>query len=295
MERARRLVGHTPARAKQHRELRTYYRAILKEVAARGPIAASELEDPGERSGPWWGWHKGKGALERLFHTGEVTSAGRRGGFERVYDIPERVIPADILALPTPAEPDAIRELALMGARAFGIATEADIRDYFRLPIPEARNALAELVEEGALVPAAVEGWDKPAYLAAGAETPSRVTASALLSPFDPLVWFRPRTERLFDFHYRIEIYTPQAKRRFGYYVLPFLHRGRLKARIDLKAEREAGVLAVRGAHAEEGADRGAIAPDLAVELRRMASWLGLGEVRVSPGGDLAAMLAKHL
>ncbi|MEJ0012380.1 MAG: crosslink repair DNA glycosylase YcaQ family protein [Bauldia sp.] len=295
MDRARRLVDHTPARAKAHRELRAYYRAILKEVAARGPIAASELQDPGERSGPWWGWHKGKGALERLFHTGEVTSAGRRGGFERVYDLPERVIPADILAVPTPSERDAIRELALMGARAFGVATEADIRDYFRLPIPEARKALAELAEEGALIPAAVEAWDKPAYLAADAETPARVTASALLSPFDPLVWFRPRTERVFDFHYRIEIYTPQAKRRFGYYVLPFLHRGRLRARVDLKAERDSGTLAVRGAHAEAGADRDAIAPDLAAELRRMAAWLGLAEIRVSPNGDLAAALAKHL
>lgn len=295
MERARRLVGHTPARAKEHRELRAYYRAILKEVAARGPIAASELEDPGERSGPWWGWHKGKGALERLFRTGEVTSAGRRGGFERVYDIPERVIPGDILAIPTPSEPDAIRALALMGARAFGVATEADIRDYFRLPIPEARKALAELVEEGALIPTAVDGWDKPAYLAKDVQTPARINASALLSPFDPLVWFRPRTERLFDFHYRIEIYTPQAKRRFGYYVLPFLHRGRLRARVDLKAERDAGVLAVRGTHAEEGADRAAIAPDLAVELRRMAAWLGLADIRVSPNGDLAAAVAKHV
>jgi uncharacterized protein YcaQ len=224
-----------------------------------------------------------------------VTSAGRRGSFERVYDIPERVIPANVLALPTLPERDAIRALAARGARAFGIATEADMRDYFRLPIPEARHAIAELVEEGTLLPAAIEGWDKPAYLAAGSETPARVTASALLSPFDPLVWFRPRTERLFDFHYRIEIYTPQAKRRFGYYVLPFLHRGRLKARIDLKAERETGTLAIRGAHAEKGADREGLAPDLAAELRRMAGWLGLANISLTRNGDLADALAKHV
>jgi uncharacterized protein YcaQ len=295
MERARRLQGHTEARASHHREMRAYYRAILKEVARRGPIAASDLEDPGERSGPWWGWHKGKGALERLFHTGEVTSAGRRGGFERVYDVPERVIPAEILALPTPKERDAIRTLTAVSAAALGVATEADIRDYFRLPIPECRAAIAELVEEGTLVPASVEGWDKSAYLAADAAKPSRATPTALLSPFDPLVCFRPRTERLFDFHYRIEIYTPQAKRKYGYYVLPFLHRGRLKGRIDLKAEREAGVLAVRGAHAEKGVDGDGLAPDLAAELRRMAKWLGLADIRVSPNGDLAGALAKHV
>jgi uncharacterized protein YcaQ len=295
MERARRLQGHTEERAKHHREMRAYYRAILKEVVRRGPIAASDLEDPGERSGPWWGWHRGKGALERLFHTGEITSAGRRGGFERVYDIPERVIPADVLALPSPSERDAIRTLAGFSGRALGVATEADIRDYFRLPIPECRRALAELVEEGTLLSVEVRGWDKPAYLAADAEMPARSTATALLSPFDPLVCFRPRTERLFDFHYRIEIYTPQAKRKFGYYVLPFLHRGRLKARIDLKADREAGVLAARGVHAEKGVDRDNLAPDLAAELRRMARWLGVADIRVSPSGDLAEALARQV
>ena len=157
----------------------------------------------------------------------------------------------------------------------------------------EARRAVAELAEEGTLIPVSVDGWDKPAYLAAGAATPRRVAATALLSPFDPLVWFRPRTERLFDFHYRIEIYTPQAKRRFGYYVLPFLHNGDLKARLDLKADRAEGVLAVRGAHAEIGADRDDLTPAMAAELGRMAKWLGLGAVRVSPNGDLAGSLAK--
>ena len=295
MKRARRYVGHTPARADAHRKQRAYYRAILKEVERRGPIAASDLEGPGERSGPWWGWHQGKGALERLFHTGEITSAGRRGGFERVYDLTERVIPDEILALPTPTEHDAIRELAFAGARAFGIATEVDVRDYFRLPVTEARRAVAELAQEGRLVPVSVDGWHKPAYLAKDALAPRRIAATALLSPFDPLVWFRPRTERLFDFHYRIEIYTPQAKRRFGYYVLPFLHNGRLSARIDLKSERTEGVLAVRGAFAEEGADREGLAPAIAGELERLAKWLGLGAIRVAPRGDLAALIANHL
>jgi uncharacterized protein YcaQ len=293
MERARRFIGHTPARAAEHRKLASYYRAILKEVERRGPIAASELEDPGERSGPWWGWHKGKGALERLFQTGEVTAASRRASFERVYDLTERVIPSEILSLPTPSEPDAIRASALAGAHSFGVATEADIRDYFRLPVGEARVAIAELVEEGALIPVSVDGWDKPAYLAAGAAAPRRISATALLSPFDPLVWFRPRTERLFGFHYRIEIYTPQAKRKYGYYVLPFLHEGRLKARVDLKAERAASVLAVRSAHVEPGADRDGLVPALAAELGRMARWLDLTTVRVSEHGGLAKELAR--
>lgn len=294
MDRARRLIGYTPALAEEHRKARAYYRAVLKEVERHGPMAASDLEDPGERSGPWWGWHKGKGALEHLFSTGEITSAGRRGGFERVYDLTERVIPPEVMAMPTPHEADAIRELADAGARAFGVATEMDIRDYFRLPVLEARKAVGELVEEGRLTPVSVDGWDKPAYLASGAAAPRRLAATALLSPFDPLVWFGPRTERLFDFHYRIEIYTPQAKRRFGYYVLPFLHNGKLSARVDLKAQREEGILEVRAAHLEPRGDRHRLAPDLAVELERLAKWLGLGAVRVLPRGDLAEALGRR-
>jgi uncharacterized protein YcaQ len=292
MERAKRLVGLYPQFAEWVRGARGYIRAVKREVAERGPLAAADLNDPGEKSGPWWGWHKGKAALEYLFRTGEVTSAGRRGAFERVYDLIERVIPASILALPPVSEPDAVRELAFAGARAFGVATEFDIRDYFRLPVSEARKAVAELVEEGRLVPATVDGWDRRAFLASGAQMPKHIAATALLSPFDPLVWFRPRTERLFGFHYRIEIYTPQAKRRFGYYVLPFLHEGRLTARIDLKADRAAGTLDVRGAHPEAGVDPAQITPALAREVRRLAAWLGLGTVRVAHRGRLAEALA---
>jgi uncharacterized protein YcaQ len=293
MARARKNERFWAGRHASVRDERAYLRAILKEVERRGPIAASELEDPGERSGPWWGWHKGKGALEYLFRVGEISSAFRRGGFERVYDVTERVIPSSILSWPTPSERDAIRELAFAGAAAFGVATELDIRDYFRLPVAEARRAVGELVEEERLLPVAVDGWGKPAYVAKGAIVPRRSTATALLSPFDPLVWFRPRTERVFGFHYRIEIYTPQAKRRFGYYVLPFLCNGRLAARVDLKAERAAGMLAVRGVFAEEGVDRSAVSAALVGELRRVATWLGLGNIDVADKGDLAPTLRK--
>lgn len=285
MERARRQ------RAWQVKGGRRYLDKVLAEIGRRGSLAASELEDPGKRSGPWWGWHKGKAALEHLLRTGDITAAGRRG-FERLYDLTERVLPTEILATPTPAEHDAIRALALAGARALGVGTEVDIRDYFRLPVSEARRAVAELVEEGALVPVAVAGWDKPGYLDANAERPARATPTALLSPFDPLVWFRPRTERLFGFHYRLELYTPPPKRKYGYYVLPFLHAGRLSARFDLKAVRGEGVLEVRAAYAEEGVDAPEVAAAAALELRRLAAWLGLGDIRVMPRGDLAAPLA---
>lgn len=294
MEQAKRLTGFNPGYVKRIRDDRPYLTKVLREVTERGPIAASDLTDPGQKSGPWWGWHRGKEAIEYLFRTGDVTTAGRRGAFERVYDLTERVIPAAVLSVPTPPENDAIRALAHAGASAFGVATEFDIRDYFRLPVAGARAAIAELVDDGQLTPVTVEGWDRPAYLAAGAATPGRVAATALLSPFDPLVWFRPRTERLFDFHYRIEIYTPQAKRKFGYYVLPFLMNGRLVGRVDLKADRAAGVLDVRGIHAEARTDHGAVAAALAPELRRLAAWLGLGSIRVHLSGNLAGALAPH-
>jgi uncharacterized protein YcaQ len=293
MARAERLVGVRPAYAGWVREERRYIRAVLNQLRARGPLAASDLDSPGQRSGPWWGWHRGKTAVEHLFRTGAVTAAGRQGSFERIYDLTERVIPPAVLALPTPTEADAIRRLAAAGACAFGVATEVDIRDYFRLPVVEARRAIGELVEEGALIPVAVDGWTRPALLAADANAPRQVTANALLSPFDPLVWFRQRTERLFDFHYRIEIYTPQAKRRFGYYVLPFLHNGRLAARVDLKAERGEAVLEVRAAHMEPRGRRDGLVPALAAELEHLAKWLGLDAIRVSRRGDLADDLAR--
>ncbi len=273
-------------------EQKKYIEAVRAEVAERGPLTVDALADPGKRGGPWWGWNKGKSALEYLFRTGEITAAGRRG-FERVYDLTERALPAEILALQTPAEPDAIRELARLSAGALGIATEVDIRDYFRLPVAEARQAIRELVEAGDLVPAHVEKWSQPAFLAAGAARPAKNAATALVSPFDPIVWHRPRTERLFGFHYRIELYTPAHKRRFGYYVLPFLHRGRLVGRVDLKSDRAAGTLRVHGAFAEKGIDPGAVAVGLAEELRRMAGWLDLKDIAVARRGELAADVAR--
>ncbi len=294
MENARRLKGLYSGLVKFARDRADYVSQVLEEVRARGPVSARDLSEPGERTGPWWGWHDGKIALEYLFWAGEVTTATRRG-FERVYDLPERVIPPDILALPTPSEADAQRELVRLAIRAMGIATASDLRDYFRLPLAGARRAIAELVEEGALAPASVEGWKQEAFLDPEAAWPKRGTGTALLSPFDPLVWERSRTERLFNFRYRIEIYTPAHKRQYGYYVLPFLYRGRLVARVDLKADRQAKVLRVLAAHGEGRRCTGAAVEALAAELESLAEWLGLEGVAVGERGDLCGRVADCL
>ena len=280
--------------AKFARERGPYIEEILNEVRERGPVSARELSEPGERTGPWWGWHDGKIAMEYLFWAGAVTTATRRG-FERVYDVPERVIPPDILALPTPSEADAQRELVRRSIRAMGIATAADLRDYFRLPLAGSKRAIAELVEEGALVPATVQGWRQKAFLDPDAVWPARGSGTALLSPFDPLVWERSRTERLFRFRYRIEIYVPAEKRQFGYYVLPFLYRGRLVARVDLKADRQAGVLRVMAAHGEGRTCTGAAIEALATELETLSEWLGLSGVEVGERGDLCGPVSGCL
>ena len=267
---------------------------VLAEVAERGPLGVSELAEPGSRRGGWWGWSHGKTALEWLFWTGQLTAAGRRG-FERRYDLPERVLPPAVLALPTPEPADAQRALLRCAAQALGIATEADLRDYFRLPVAETRSRLAELVEEGFLVPVTVEGWRQQGLLVAGLAVPRRAEATALLGPFDPLVWERARAERLFGFRYRIEIYTPAARRLHGYYVLPFLMGERLVARVDLKADRQTASLRVRAAHVEERVEPGPVAAALAAELARMAAWLALERVVVEPSGELAAPLATQV
>lgn len=294
MERAARKQQIYGGLAKFARERASYIEEILNEVRQRGPVSARELSEPGERTGPWWGWHDGKIALEYLFWAGAVTTATRRG-FERVYDLPERVIPAEVLALPTPPEADAQRELVRLSVRAMGIATAADLRDYFRLPLAGARRAIAELVEDGVLVPASVVGWKQDAYLDPDAVWPSRGRGTALLSPFDPLVWERSRTERLFRFRYRIEIYVPAEKRQFGYYVLPFLYRGRLVARVDLKADRQAGVLRVLAAHGEGRTCTGAAIEALAAELETLSEWLGLSGVAVGDRGDLCGPVSGCL
>jgi uncharacterized protein len=261
-------------------------------VAERGPVGAGAVGTPRpNRPGSMWNWHDGKIALEWLFYRGEVTAAARPN-FERLYDLTERVLPAAVLAAPTPTAQEAHRELIRVAARAHGVATERDLRDYFRLRPANSRVAVAELVEAGELEPVAVPGWRQQGYLWVGARLPRRVSARALLSPFDSLVWERDRTERIFDFRYRIEIYTPAPKRVYGYYVLPFLLGEQIVARVDLKADRKAGVLRVQAAHGEDVLPPGAVAEELAAELAEMAGWLGLAGVVVATRGDLAPELA---
>jgi uncharacterized protein len=276
------------------REERHYLRQVLDFVARNGPTAASEVPGGGKAAGGWWGWSKGKLALETLFDQGLVTAATRRG-FERLYDIPERVIPASILALETPSEAEAIRRLMDLSGAALGVATETDLRDYFRLPVSEARRALAELIEEGSLLPVRVEGWKQQAYLHDRAKRARKAGGTALLSPFDPIVWERSRAERLFGFHYRIEIYTPADKRQFGYYVLPFLHRDRIAGRVCLKADRQSGVLRANAIHHEPHADVEDTAAALASELKLMAGWLSLSGVEAGKSGNLAGALRSAL
>ena len=269
---------------------------VLRLVTVQGPVRAADtgIKRPPRQPGEMWNWHDGKRALEYHFFAGNVSSSCRVN-FERLYDLPERVLPASVIAAPTPADEDAQRELIRIAARALGVATEPDLGDYFRLPRAASKARVAELAAAGELIPVAVDGWAAPAYLWPDARRPRRVAARALLSPFDSLIWFRERTERLFGFRYRIEIYTPAAARVHGYYVLPFLLGDTLVGRVDLKSDRQAGVLRVQSAFAEPGADRAQVAPELAAELRLTATWLGLDRVEVMPRGDLAADLTAAL
>jgi uncharacterized protein YcaQ len=272
--------------------------AVLQRISEDGPSTAGALHaslDGGVRSaGPWWDWSLAKEVVEHLFWTGRVTTATRQG-FERVYDLTERVLPAAVLATPTPSREDAQRELVRLAARSHGVATVRDLRDYYRMRVDETAVAVATLVESGQLLPVEVEGWRQPAYLSREARVPRWVRASALLSPFDPLVWERSRTSRLFGFDYRIEIYVPAARRVHGYYVLPFLHDEALRARVDLKSDRQTGVLRVQAAWLEPGSEPGGTADALADELRRAARWQHLQGVVVEPRGDLAPALTAAL
>jgi uncharacterized protein len=272
---------------------------VLALVRDRGPIAGSELElglsgkKQGRKRGRggWWAWSEAKTALEWLFWSGQITSARRRG-FERLYDLPERVIPKSVFAKPA-LDPEAARELLIeRSARAMGVATETDLRDYYRLDVAGARAAIAALVERGVLERAHVESWAKPAYVHRDLAPASSLGATALLSPFDSLIWMRERTERLFGMRVRLEIYTPAHKRVHGYYVLPMLHGDTLVARVDLKADRAAKTLRAHAAHAE-GRATAKLAAAMAGELARMASWLGLERVEVTPSGDLGPALAR--
>jgi uncharacterized protein YcaQ len=267
---------------------------VLAEIRDRGPLSAAELGLGARGAGGWWGWSEGKRALECLFWTGRLTTAARRGAFERIYGLPEQVHPPSLLTAPPPDRGEAQRALLRIAARAQGVATEADLRDYFRMPAADTRLRVAELVEAGDLTPVRVEGWRAQAYLSSAAGAPRRVRAEALLSPFDNLIWFRDRAERLFDVRIRLEIYTPAPRRVHGYYVLPFLEGEAITARVDLKADRRARRLRVQAAHAEPSA--GPPTPEaLARALSRMAGWLGLEAVEVEPRGDLAGRLAVEI
>ena len=295
-------VWNTAARLLRERP--TFVSEVLDRIRLDGPLAASEIEDAPRGPGRWWNRSDAKVALEYLFAGGKVAASSRNGSWARVYDLPERVLPAAILNTPTPSRSAAQRELVLIAARSLGIATERELRDYFRLSLPDTRTAIAELIESGHLTPTTVTGWNRLAYVHAEARSPRRVEASTLLSPFDPLVWERERTERLFGFRYRIEIYVPAPQRVYGYYVLPFLLGDRLVARVDLKADRAAGVLRVPAAWIEptpegrEGRghpDKGTVAAALATQLWTLAGWLGLEGVDTPGAGDLAIELASAM
>jgi len=290
MQRAAQGEGIYQQLSKFGREQQPTIARVLQAVRDQGALGAGSLSTRQERAGQWWDWSAEKHALEWLFAAGEVTVAGRRG-FERLYDLPERVLPSSIINHPEMTESDAQRGLLLHAVKALGVGTEKDVRDYFRQDPAPARAGLAQLVEDGAVEVVQVQGWKQPAYALPGFKVPRKITASALLSPFDSLIWERARTERLFDFHYRLEIYTPAHKRVYGYYVLPFLHHERIAARIDLRAERAAGRLAVHAVHEEEpGLDEEGMHA-LAANLRQLADWLGLPQVLINCKRASAARL----
>lgn len=276
------------------RQQRDVIARVLQAVREQGALGAGSLSTRTERAGPWWDWSAEKHALEWLFAAGEVTVAGRRG-FERLYDLPQRVIPAAQFEHAELDEAEAQRRLLLRSAEALGVATARDLRDYFRLEVGDTRLRLAELVDAGELLPVQVEGWKQPAYCRGEPRIPRWCRSSALLSPFDSLIWERERTERLFGFRYRLEIYTPAHKRVYGYYVLPFLHGERLLARVDLRSERAHGRLAVHALHEEAaGLDDEALAA-LAGQLQRLAAWLGLPQVQLNCPSALGKRLRPLL
>ena len=273
-----------------------YAAHVLEQVRARGPVLAGEIDEPNGtrgRGGGWWGWTTAKATLEGHFARGTMAIAERRSaGFARAYDLAERVVPNEH-RLRAMSREEAQRELIRLAAKATGIATASDLADYYRMAPREARQRVTELTAAGELQEVRVDGWRDPAYMAPDVRVPRTIAAAALLSPFDPVVWYRPRAERLFDFDYRIEIYVPREKRKYGYYVLPFLLGDRLVGRVDLKADRAAGCLRVLGAYVEAHAPVDSVAGPLANELRTMAGWLGLDDVSVARRGPLSRALAS--
>lgn len=293
MEQAKRgeMWGGLVRAAKNHPSL---LNEIRDRVLNDGPLVASDVKTQSGPKGSWWDWDTGKALLEYLFWAGEITARRRPHDFARVYHAPHDVIPSDILNARTPTEEDARRELVLLAAKSVGIGTVSDLADYHRQKPTRIRGIVSELVKEGKLEQVRVDGWRDAAFTLPDVARPRSVGARALLSPFDSLVWCRPRIERLFNFHYRIEIYTPAAKRIYGYYVLPFLLGESLVARVDVKANRKERVLLVPGAYSEPGVDLSYVASELMDELKLMAAWLGLESVRVGTNGDLAMRLARH-
>ena len=265
---------------------------VRAEVAARGASTARDLDDGTPRRKDHWGWNwsEARKALDFLYMCGDLAIAGRNSQFEVRYDVPERVLPTAVLDAPTPTVEEATLELVRRAAASHGVATAKCLRDYYRMHNDHVKPAIEALVASGELEPVTIEGWKRPAYLHREAKLSRKVDARAVLSPFDPVVWERERTERLFDFHYRIEIYTPPEKRVHGYYVLPFLLGDEIVARVDLKADRPSGTLLVKAAYAEPGAPD-ETAEELAEELRELATWLGLADVVVGDRGDLAPLL----
>ena len=294
MENARSGVGIWNRLRRYALEHKDLVANALAQIRDKGPLSASELEGSQRGKGSWWGWSQAKEIMEWLFWTGEVSTSERRN-FERRYDLTERIIPCEIYRQSTPSKAEAQRALMEIAARALGVGTLRDLRDYFRLPTADANERLRELVEEGALTPIRVDGWKQQAYLHRDVRIPKQTEQRALLSPFDSLIWERDRTERLFNFSYRLEINTPAHKRKHGYYVLPFLLNGEIVGRVDLKSNRSESALEVRGGSLEPSADIDKVLPDLQQALNDLAKWLDLEEVRVqSRRGELMRALTAQ-
>ncbi len=284
-----------------------FVEAVHAEVAERGPLSAGELSNGGKGTGSWWGWSDGKQAIEFLFRQGRVAIAGRRN-FERLYDIPERVFPREVLQAKPLAAASGKKDLLVRAARAMGIGTARDIAMYFHVDMwwdraaangrrapAKTRLLFDELVEEGRLEEVGVEGWKQPGYVVPGAKVPRAVDARAIVSPFDPLMWERKWTRSVFAFDYQIEIYVPAPKRIYGYYVLPFVLGDRFAGRVDLKADRRASTLLVQAAWIEPDREPNEVASALAEELHAMSRWLGLESIKAGPKGSLARPLARAL
>lgn len=288
MEDAKKGVGIYKQLQKIANDKPAFVKAVKTQLHEH-PKSCREL-GPDRRGSGMWEWSESKQALEYLFATGEVASVGRRS-FQRIYGLVQDVIPNELITQPRIKRVDAQATLLEIAAAALGVATESDLRDYFRLSAVDGKSALNRALSRGGLLPAQVKGWSRPAYVLPNTRVPRQASVSTLLTPFDPLVWNRDRAQRLFGFDYKIEIYVPQEKRRFGYWVMPFLHKDKIVARVDLKADRESSCLIVKGAWTEPHQLASDVAPPLYRELNRLAAWLDLSDCRIEKKGDLAAAL----